>query len=675
MTEKDNKLRQRLEDLKEELNYHSHQYYVLDTPQISDSEYDKLYQELVEIEQAHPDWILPDSPTQRVGDVLIEDLDKVEHLEGMYSLNNAFNYEEVEDFIQRVESTTQSPQSYMVECKIDGLAVSLRYEDGSFIQGATRGDGQIGEDITHNLRTIRSIPLRVNHPINGEIRGEAYMPKDVFKQLNETREEEGLELFANPRNTAAGAIRKKDPKEASKLPLNVFMYSAVNQDGLEVNSQEELFSRLDQLGLRTNPYRKLCHSQDEVIEFIQEIEDRRHDLPYEIDGAVIKVNDFETQEQLGFTVKAPRWAIAYKFKAEVAETILLDVEWTVGRTGVVTPTAVMEPVFVAGSTVQRASLHNIDLIKSLDVRIGDKVYIHKAGDIIPEIIQVDLKSRPKGAEQLPIPEHCPVCQSELTRLNEEVALRCINPLCPAQQLAQLTHFTSRGAMNITGIGEKVIEKLIDADLVKDPADLFYLDQEDFLSLPNTKDKSANNYVQALQEAKGNSVERLLFGLGVRHVGAKAARMISEQFGSMDKIMQADQAQLEQVEGIGSMISQSLVDYFQMEASHQLIDKFKAADVNLEYLGVRPNEIESQDNFFYDKTVVLTGTLEQMTRNETKERLMNLGAKVTGSVSKKTDYVIAGAEAGSKLDKANQLGIQVLDEATLIEQLEVSESNE
>ncbi|MFL2136306.1 NAD-dependent DNA ligase LigA [Ruoffia sp. FAM 24228] len=664
--------KERLEQLKSELNHHAYNYYVLDKPNITDAEYDQMYNELENLEKAHPEWITSDSPTQRIGDQLLEGFTKVEHAEAMYSLGNAFNEEEVGAFIQRVQNQTEQEVEFMVECKIDGLAIALTYENGAFVRGATRGDGTVGEDITTNLRTIRSLPLKLKEPVSVEVRGEAYMPKDVFKQLNDEREETGEVPFANPRNAAAGGLRQIDPKAVSKRRLNMFLYSALYNDDFDVESQAELFEQLQFLGFRTNPLRKLCKNQTEVMDFIHQIEEERHDLPYEIDGIVIKVNDVALQQQLGYTVKAPRWAIAYKFKADIAETKLNEVEWTVGRTGVVTPTAVMDPVQLAGSTVQRASLHNVDLIEALDVRIGDTVEIHKAGDIIPEIVSVVMSQRPEDSQPLPIPTTCPRCDAELVRLNEEVALRCVNPLCPAQKLAKMIHFSSRNAMNITGLGDKIMEHLINQALVSDPSDLYTLEQEDFLTLPNTKEKSATKYQNAIEESKSNSLERLLFGLGIRHVGSKAARLISEKFRKIEAIQKASIEDIETIDGIGPMISQAIVEYFEMEESNELIQRLQEAGVNTDYLGVVPEEIDLKDNFFANQTVVLTGSMETLTRGEAKKRLENLGAKVTGSVSKNTNYLVAGEAAGSKLTKAQELGIAIMNEETFLEKLKESE---
>ncbi|MBG9988939.1 NAD-dependent DNA ligase LigA [Aerococcaceae bacterium DSM 111176] len=666
MSNIDQNTQDRVKELREQLNLHAHHYYVLDQPKISDQEYDILYRELQTLEDTYPELITDDSPTQRVGDQILEGFTKVAHSQPMYSLDNAFNEAEVGAFVERVKKQLDEPVSFLCECKIDGLAIALTYENGQLVRGATRGDGTVGEDITTSLRTIKSIPLRLTDSISAEIRGEAYMPKAVFRELNAERDEQGLVPLANPRNAAAGGLRQLDPKEVAKRQLSAFMYGAVYNDEFQPDSQENLFETLNDLGLRTNSLRRLCETTEEILSFIDEIAELRQELPYEIDGVVIKVNSIEQQDTLGYTVRAPRWATAYKFKAEVATTTVKEVEWTVGRTGVVTPTAIMDPVTLAGSVVQRATLHNVDFIESLDVRIGDSVQIHKAGDIIPEIISVNTDQRDEKSVPLEIPTHCPICQSELVRLNEEVAIRCVNPLCPAQKLALISHFTSRNAMNIVGIGEKVIAKLLSADLVKDIAGLYYLEESDFLQLPSTKEKSAAKYYQAIQTSKEQSLERLLFGLGIRHVGAKAARLIAQQFKSIQNIMDATPEAIEAIEGIGPMISQSIVQYFEDDEAKALIGRLDQADVNLNYLGQSVEDIESQDTYWSGKTVVLTGTMEQYTRSEAKKILEGKGATVTGSVSKKTDILVAGESAGSKLTKAQDLGIEIFDEAQFIE---------
>lgn len=659
---------ERLEQLIELLNDYAYHYYVLDKPIASDHEYDVLYRELVDIETLHPEWIRPESPTQRVGGQLLEGFKKVSHAQSMYSLGNAFNENEVAAFIERVTNAASGPVSFMCECKIDGLAIALTYEAGKLVRGATRGDGTIGEDITHNIRTINSIPLQLRRPISTEVRGEAYMPKAVFAALNAARDEKGEVPLANPRNAAAGALRQIDPKMAKQRQLNAFIYDSILTESFNPMSQEELFNQFSEVGLRTNPLRRLCQTKDEVMDFIHEVGAKRHDLPYDIDGVVIKVNDFQLREALGFTVKAPRWAIAYKFPAEVATTVVRDVEWTVGRTGVVTPTAVMDPVTLAGSVVQRATLHNIDIIADLDVRIADTVHLHKAGDIIPEILEVLMDQRPANSQPLTIPNQCPACQSELIRIDDEVALRCQNPLCPAQQLAQLSHFVSRNAMNIVGLGEKVIEQLLNKELVKDAADLYYLTYEELLTLDKIKDRSANKILQAIEESKQQSLERLLFGLGIRHVGAKAAQLVAQKFGTMERIMTATLEEFSSIEGLGIMISQSLVNFFAEEGSHQLIQRLQDAGVQMSYQGVTIEDIANLSTEWTGKTVVITGSFADYDRKELQAKLESLGAKVTSSVSKKTDIVVAGEAAGSKLTKAQDLGITIYNEAQLLERI-------
>ncbi len=659
---------ERLEQLIELLNDYAYHYYVLDKPIASDHDYDELYRELVDIETLHPEWIRPESPTQRVGGQLLEGFKKVSHAQSMYSLGNAFNENEVAAFIERVTNAASGPVSFMCECKIDGLAIALTYEAGKLVRGATRGDGTIGEDITHNIRTINSIPLQLRRPISTEVRGEAYMPKAVFAALNAARDEKGEVPLANPRNAAAGALRQIDPKMAKQRQLNAFIYDSILTESFNPMSQEELFNQFSEVGLRTNPLRRLCQTKDEVMDFIHEVGAKRHDLPYDIDGVVIKVNDFQLREALGFTVKAPRWAIAYMFPGEVATTVVWDVEWTVGRTGVVTPTAVMDPVNLAGSVVQRATLHNIDIIADLDVRIADTVHLHKAGDIIPEILEVLMDQRPANSQPLTIPNQCPACQSELIRINDEVALRCQNPLCPAQQLAQLSHFVSRNAMNIVGLGEKVIEQLLNKELVKDAADLYYLTYEELLTLDKIKDRSANKILQAIEESKQQSLERLLFGLGIRHVGAKAAQLVAQKFGTMERIMTATLEDFSSIEGLGIMISQSLVNFFAEEGSHQLIQRLQDAGVQMSYQGVTIEDIANLSTEWTGKTVVITGSFADYDRKELQAKLESLGAKVTSSVSKKTDIVVAGEAAGSKLTKAQDLGITIYNEAQLLERI-------
>lgn len=652
------------EALINQLNELSYYYYVLDQPKGTDAEYDQLYRCLLEAEARHPEWMSPDSPSQRVGDQLLEGFNKVTHAQPMYSLSNAFNRQEVEAFIERVEKALGYSPELLCECKIDGLAVALTYENGRFVRGATRGDGSVGEDITHNLKTIPSIPLRIRQNYHLEVRGEAYMPKVIFAQLNEEREGQGLEPLANPRNAAAGALRQINPQAAKERKLNIFLYGAVATDTFKPESQSQLFDLLKEAGLRTNEFRRLCTTSDEVMSFIEEVGKTRHDLPYDIDGVVIKVNRFSDQEQLGFTVKAPRWAIAYKFPAEVAETRVLDVEWTVGRTGVVTPTAVMTPVRLAGTMVQRATLHNIDFIQALDLRIGDRVKLHKAGDIIPEILEVILSERAQDSHPLPLPSQCPECQSQLERLEGEVALRCTNPLCPAQILASLSHFVSRDAMNVVGLGKKVMEQLVEKKLVHTVADLYDLKVTDLLTLEKIGEKSAQKLIDAIEVSKSNSLDKLLFGLGIRHVGERASRLLAQTFGTMSALQVASQEEIMEIEGLGKMIAQSVKLYFSREDSRHLIERLEGAGVQMTYSGVTINENSSDDHPFANKTVVITGTFESYTRKDLKSQLEALGAKVTGSVSKNIDILLAGQDAGSKLSKAEELGISIIDESSL-----------
>lgn len=663
-----NELEKRLEELHELLHQYGYAYYVLDNPVVPDGVYDQLMNELIELETQNPSFIYPHSPTQRVGGTVLAGFEKVTHTTPMLSLSNAFNEEDLRDFDRKIRQAIGDKFSYVCELKIDGLAISLRYENGVFVQGATRGDGSVGEDITTNLKTIKAIPLRLTKPVTIEVRGEAYMPKSSFDALNVQRAEDELELFANPRNAAAGSLRQLDPKIAASRNLSTFIYS-VGGDGEQygISGHDAMLTYLDELGFKTNRERQACTSIDEVLAYIEKWTTARPDLPYEIDGIVIKVDSFAQQDELGFTAKSPRWAIAYKFPAEEVMTKLVDIELTIGRTGVVTPTAILEPVLVAGTTVQRASLHNEDLIKEKDIRIGDTVIIRKAGDIIPEVVSVVLEQRPDGTIPYEMPSHCIACESELVRIEGEVALRCVNPTCPAQLAEGIKHFVSRNAMNIDGLGEKVVEQLLREQYIQDVADLYDLQVERLMELERMGLKSATNLVEAIEKSKANSLERLLFGLGIRHVGEKAAKIFAAHFGSLDALKAATVEELIAIHEIGDKMADSVIAYFENEDVQQLIDKLKAAGVNMEFTGKKV-EVSQIDSIFAGKTVVLTGKLTQLTRNEAKAQLEALGATVSGSVSKKTDLVIAGEDAGSKLAKAEQLGIDVWDEARLIEQL-------
>lgn len=656
------------EELRVQLDRWSREYYVLDQPTVEDYIYDKTYAELVAIEEQYPDLITADSPTQRVGGKILSSFEKVTHDIPLYSLNDVFNKEELLAFDQRVQKAIGRPADYCCELKIDGLSVSLRYENGEFVRGATRGDGSVGENITENLKTVRSVPIKLKEPMSIEVRGECFMPKRSFVKLNQKNEEEGKPVFANPRNAAAGSLRQLDSKITAKRNLDTFLYTVADFGPMQATTQYEALEELDKIGFHTNHEKRLCHSIDEVWAFIEEYHEKRKDLPYEIDGIVIKVNDFSLQDQLGFTVKAPRWATAYKFPPEEVETVIEEIEWTVGRTGVVTPTAIMTPVRVAGTTVSRASLHNGDYIQMKDIRLNDTVQIYKAGDIIPEVAQVILDKRPKDSEPYKMPEHCPVCHSELVHLDEEVALRCINPKCPAQMKEGLNHFVSRNAMNIDGLGPRVLEQMYDKKLVTDVADLYKLTEEELLTLDKIKEKSANNILTAIDNSKENSVERLIFGLGIRHVGAKAAKILAEHFGDLETLSRSDFESIIQLDTIGDIIADSVVTYFDNEEVHELMEELKQAGVNLEYKGIRSTQLKEVESPFKNKTIVLTGKLTRFTREEAKETIENLGGKVTGSVSKKTDIVVAGEDAGSKLTKAQELGVEVWTEDQMAEAL-------
>lgn len=663
----------RAEELRTRLNQWSREYYVEDKPTVEDYVYDKEYAELVAIEEQYPDLITLDSPTQRVGGKVLEGFEKVIHDIPLYSLNDVFSKEELIAFDQRVQKAVGRVVDYCCELKIDGLSVSLRYKDGNFVRGATRGDGTVGENITENLKTVRSVPIKLKEPMNIEVRGECFMPKRSFVQLNQDREAEGKDIFANPRNAAAGSLRQLDSKITAKRNLDTFLYTVADFGPMEAKTQYDALEELEKIGFHTNREKRLCHSIDEVWAYIEEYHDKRVDLPYEIDGIVIKVNEFSLQDQLGFTVKAPRWATAYKFPPEEVETLIENIEWTVGRTGVVTPTAIMTPVRVAGTTVSRASLHNGDYIKLKDIRLKDTVLIYKAGDIIPEVSQVVLDKRPKDSEEYQLPTHCPVCGSELVHLDEEVALRCINPKCPAQMKEGLNHFVSRNAMNIDGLGPRVLEQMYDKKLVADVADLYKLTEEELLTLDKIKEKSANNILTAIDNSKDNSVERLIFGLGIRHVGAKAAKILAEHFGDLETLSRSDYESIIALDTIGDIIADSVVTYFSNEEVHELMNELKQAGVNFEYKGLRSTQLQEVESPFKEKTVVLTGKLTRLTREEAKETIENLGGKVTGSVSKKTDIVVAGEDAGSKLTKAQELGIEVWTEDQMAEALAKSHS--
>ena len=649
-------MNKRMNELVALLNRYATEYYTSDNPSVSDSEYDRLYRELVELETSYPDQVLADSPTHRVGGKVLDGFEKYSHQYPLYSLQDAFSREELEAFDARVRKEVANP-TYICELKIDGLSISLTYEKGILVAGATRGDGSVGENITENLKRVRDIPLTLPEELDMTVRGECYMPRASFDQVNQARQENGEPEFANPRNAAAGTLRQLDTAVVAKRNLATFLYQEASPSTRD--SQEKVLKHLEQLGFVVNPKRILAENIDEIWNFIQEVGQERDNLPYDIDGVVIKVNDLVSQEELGFTVKAPKWAVAYKFPAEEKEAQLLSVNWTVGRTGVVTPTANLTPVQLAGTTVSRATLHNVDYIAEKDIRKDDTVIVYKAGDIIPAVLRV-VESKRVSEEKLDIPTNCPSCDSDLLHFEDEVALRCINPRCPAQIMEGLIHFASRDAMNIIGLGPSVVEKLFAANLVKDVADIYRLKEEDFLLLEGVKEKSAAKLYQAIQASKENSAEKLLFGLGIRHVGSKASQLLLQHFHSIENLAQADPEEVASIESLGGVVAKSLQTYFATEGSEILLRELREAGVNMDYKG----QTVVVDAALSGLTVVLTGKLERLKRSEAKSKLESLGAKVTGSVSKKTDLVVAGADAGSKLQKAQELGIEVRDEAWL-----------
>lgn len=648
----------KIKSLTEQLNQYAHAYYTLDNPVVEDAEYDRLYRELVTLEAENPNLVRADSPTHRTGDVVLSGFKKYTHDYQLYSLQDAFSKEELEAFDARVRKEITEPE-YICELKIDGLSLSLVYANGVLVTAATRGDGSVGEDITEQVKRIKDVPLVLSEPIDIVVRGEAYLPRRNFQKLNLEREEEGLPSFANPRNAAAGTLRQLNTKVVARRGLATFLYQEASP--ATNDTQEEVLEYLEKLGLVVNEQRAFATNISEIWAFIEKVATQRDSLAYDIDGVVIKVNQLAQQDALGFTVKFPKWAIAYKFPAELAETEILSVDWTVGRTGVVTPTANMTPVLLAQTTVARATLHNVDYIKEKDIRLGDKVVIYKAGDIIPAVQRVLLDKRTSVSVALNIPKHCPECGSDLLHFEDEVALRCVNPLCPAQIREKLIHFASRGAMNIMGLGNAVVTQLFDKKIITDVADLYQLTIDDLLKLDKVKEKSAEKLYQAIQSSKENSVEKLIFGLGIRHVGSKAAKIIAENLSNLDSISTATAETLSAIPTIGTVLAESLTKYFALDGTKKLLAELKAVGINFDYLG----PVKRDDAPLSGKTVVLTGKLSQLTRTEAKEKLENLGANVSGSVSKKTDIIVAGSDAGSKLTKAQDLGIEIWTEEELI----------
>lgn len=656
-------IKSRVNELHDLLNQYGYEYYVQDNPSVPDSEYDKLLRELIDIEEAHPEFKSPDSPTVRVGGEVQSSFEKVNHDTPMLSLGNAFNEQELRRFDQRIREQVGSVE-YMCELKIDGLAVSLKYVEGRFVQGLTRGDGTTGEDITENLRTIHAIPLKINEPLSFEVRGEAYMPRSSFIRLNEEKEKNEEQPFANPRNAAAGSLRQLDPKLAAKRKLSVFLYSVNDFTDFDATTQSGALDELDRLGFKTNHERMRMGDIEGVLEYIEKWTKQREQLSYDIDGIVIKVNDIEQQDEMGYTQKSPRWAIAYKFPAEEVVTTLQDIELSIGRTGVVTPTAILDPVRVAGTTVSRASLHNEDLIHERDIRIGDSVVVKKAGDIIPEVVKSITERRPEGTLPYSMPTHCPSCDHELVRIEGEVALRCINPKCQAQLVEGLIHFVSRQAMNIDGLGTKIIQQLYHHNVINDVADIFYLTEDDLLPLERMGSKKVENLLKAIEDAKANSLEHLLFGLGIRHLGVKASQVLAEKYETMDRLLEVTEEELISIHDIGDKLAQSVVTYLENEDIKALIEKLKYKNVNMVYNGIKTSDIEGHPDF-KNKTIVLTGKLQQLTRKEASAWLELQGAKVTSSVTKKTDLVIAGEDAGSKLTKAEKFGTEIWTEEQFV----------
>ncbi|WP_270629571.1 NAD-dependent DNA ligase LigA [[Clostridium] innocuum] len=659
---------QRILELRSILDRLAYEYYVLDQPSKSDQEYDRYYQELVALEDEFPQYRDPNSITQRVGGVVLDAFTKVEHKRTMLSLGNAFNLEDLHAFDERVREVVPNAR-YVVELKIDGLAMSLIYRDGRFVQALTRGDGVVGEDVTHNVKTIPSIPMHI--PLQGEVevRGEVYMPNASFQMLNEEREKNGEELFANPRNAAAGSIRQLDSSVAAKRKLDAFWYYFVNAQEYDIHSHEEALQKMSEMHLRVNPLRKVCERIDEVWQFIEEITEQRNDLPYAIDGMVIKVDDLDAQNRLGSTVKVPRWAIAYKFPAEEVITKLLDIVVTVGRTGRITPNAVLEPVRVAGTTVSAAQLHNEDMIKEKDIRIHDDVVVRKAGDIIPEVVRPLLERRNDTQAVYHFPTHCPICGSELVRFPEEAAHYCINQDCPARVVESMIHFASRDAMDIDTLGDKKVEFFHKQGFLNTIEDIYCLKEhrQELIDLEGFKEKSVDKLLDAIEDSKQNPLEDLIYGLGIRQVGKKAARVLAKHFLSMDALMAANEEELVAIKDIGQITAESITAFFHEPKNMELIAHLKGYGLRMD------TEAEQiQESSFSGKTIVLTGTLTQMTRNDAKALLESLGANVSGSVSKKTDLVIYGEAAGSKLTKANSLGVMTMDEDTFMKEVNGNE---
>ncbi len=671
----------KIRDLCEQIRKHNRLYYVEAAPQISDQQYDDLLKELEQLEQEHPDLITPDSPTQRVGGEPIEGFETKPHTRRMYSIDNTYDREELMAWYRRTQSSLAKQASdslfdssadlaCFVEPKIDGVAVSLRYEEGQLVQALSRGDGEKGDDITQNVRTIEAIPLRLHGeddlPRVLEVRGEIYMPDDEFVRINQQREAEGQALFANPRNSTAGTLKQKDPREVAKRKLRFFAHGRGEVDPQVANTQHEWNDKLRKFGLPTNPHSHVCQTSDELWQAVESFAQLRGELTYQTDGLVVKVNDFELQEQLGYTSKSPRWCIAYKYAAEQAETVLNDITWQVGKGGQVTPVAELEPVFVAGTTVKRASLHNMDEIERKDVRAGDHVIIEKAGEIIPQLVQVQLEKRSKSSQPTQAPTGCPSCGEKLIRLDDEVALRCVNPDCPAQMLERMIWFAARDQMDIEGLGEKSIRQIADAGLLKSIGDIYRLQEkrDALLQLERMGEKKVDNLLEGIEASKQRGLSRVLAGLGIRFVGSSASRKLAQHFGNIDKLMNANEEELAELEDIGPATAESVRAFFESESGQRIIEELRDAGVQLDQPENASSAADTSNSPFAGKTIVITGSFDHYDRKKLTERLQNMGAKVTGSVSKNTDLLIVGEKAGSKLDKAQQLGVETCDEEEL-----------
>ena len=650
------------EKLREEIEYHNYRYYVLADPVISDEEYDKLMKRLIQLEKKYPELVTPDSPTQRVGGKVLEGFNKVKHSTPMLSLDNTYDENEIREFDEKVKRGLAGEEvEYVSELKIDGISIALRYENGKFKMAITRGDGTVGEDVSENVKLIRSVPLRLRKPLTLEVRGEIYMPVEEFKRINEEREEQGLAAFANPRNAAAGTIRQLDTSVVAKRNLDTFIYYLVNPHVYGIETQWEALQFLKEIGFKINPHSKLCKSIDEVIDYWKVWTEKRHKLDYWVDGVVVKINSFRQQERLGTTAKSPRWAIAFKFPAEQVRTKLLDVIFQVGRTGVITPVADLEPIQLAGTTVKRASLHNFDYIKEKDIRIGDWVFVEKAGGIIPQVVKVITKLRNGSEREIKPPEKCPVCGGPVGKLDpSEVAIRCLNPHCPAKLKKALETFVSRDAMNIDGMGEKLIERLVDSKMVKDIADIYYLTPFDFAQLGSgIGQRTIAKLLKEIEESKKRPLEKLIAGLGIPHVGTKMAKILAENFESLEDLANASLERLMEIEGIGEEVAKSITEYFRNEKTREIIKKLKKAGVNMKSSIVKGKTLRGLK-------FVVTGELDRWSRKEIEEFIENLGGKVSSSVSKKTDYVVVGRNPGSKYQKAQKLGVRILNEDEFIE---------